>query len=98
MRLYLSATNGSRLVALDTTESGGTVGRGQCPLALTRLFDTDRVAQLANWVLSAEVPAVPVGGDGRDFPYPAFAPGRGSWRGPETLYPTLAGLHGLVGQ
>ena len=67
-------------------------------MALTRLLDTARIALLADSALAGDVPAVPVGGDGRDFPYPAFASGRGCWRGPETLYPTLPGPDGLVGQ
>ena len=72
--------------------------RGQRPLALTRLLPAAHIALLAESALGRDVPAFPVGGDGRDFAHPAFPPSWGSRPDPKRLDPTFTGLNCLVGQ
>ena len=67
-------------------------------MALTSLLDIAHVAVPADNALASDVPAVPVGSDGRELPHPTFPSGRVCWRGPKTLHPTLSGFDGLVGQ
>ncbi len=73
----------------------GALCRGQCPLTLAHLLGAPDVGFSADTALLSDVPAVPVGGNGREFAQPARPRARGTWRGPETLYPTLPGPDGL---